>query len=256
MITVNDLNGTYGNTAAITNINFTIPNPGIHGIIGPNGSGKSTLMKALVGLHPAANIRKNGQRTRGNNGQPSATVLLDGHAPGQVRKQIAYIAQRSDLDMNFPTNVLDTVLMGTYPSLGLLRRPTATHRAAAKKALEAVDMWEFHSRHISELSGGQFQRILFARAIVQDAKFVFLDEPFVGIDRPSERLIMEQLRTLADGGAHVFIVHHDLNTVTDYFDDLLMMNQRLVAAGPTDQVFVPDNLKQAFGALIIESATA
>ncbi|MDU7103505.1 MAG: metal ABC transporter ATP-binding protein, partial [Corynebacterium sp.] len=171
-------------------------------------------------------------------------------------RAIAYIEQRSDLDRNFPTSVFDTVLMGTYPRLGLFHRPGKAEREAATQALKDVDMWDFRHRHISELSGGQFQRVLFARAIVQDAEYIFLDEPFVGIDVPSEKTIVTLLRQMADAGKHVVVVHHDMNTVRGYYNDLIVLNGELVAAGPTEEVFVPDVLQKAFGALVIREPSA
>lgn len=241
-ISVTDLHVAYGATTAIAPSSFTLHAPGMHGIIGPNGSGKSTLMKAMVGLIDKSNLRGN------RNGYP---VTLGGKAPNQVRREIAYIEQRSNLDVHFPTDVFDTVLMGTYPRLGLFRRPGRVERDAAEQALEAVGMWDFRHRHISQLSGGQFQRVLFARAIVQDAEYIFLDEPFVGIDVPSEKTIQGLLREMADNGKHVTVVHHDMNTVREYYDDLVVMNGGLVAAGPTEEVFTAEILQEAFGALVI-----
>lgn len=146
--------------------------------------------------------------------------------------------------------------MGTYPRLGLFHRPGKAEREAATQALKDVGMWDFRHRHISELSGGQFQRVLFARAIVQNAEYIFLDEPFVGIDVPSEKTIVTLLRQMADAGKHVVVVHHDMNTVRDYYDDLIVLNGELVAAGPTEEVFVPDVLQKAFGALVIREPAA
>ena len=251
-ISVQNLSVSYGANTAIRNISFTLDSPGMHGIIGPNGSGKSTLMKAMLQILDKRHVH--GTSTTGT--PADYPVTLDGKDPAEQRRAIAYIEQRSNLDRNFPTSVFDTVLMGTYPRLGLFHRPGKAERKAATQALKDVDMWDFRHRHISELSGGQFQRVLFARAIVQDAKFIFLDEPFVGIDVPSEKTIVTLLRQMADAGKHVVVVHHDMNTVRDYYDDLIVLNGELVAAGPTEEVFVPDVLQKAFGALVIREPSA
>lgn len=251
-ISVQNLSVSYGANTAIRNISFALDSPGMHGIIGPNGSGKSTLMKAMLQI-----LDKHHVHGTGATGAPAGyPVTLDGKNPAEQRQKIAYIEQRSDLDRNFPTSVFDTVLMGTYPRLGLFHRPGKAEREAATQALKDVDMWDFRHRHISELSGGQFQRVLFARAIVQDAEYIFLDEPFVGIDVPSEKTIVTLLRQMADAGKHVVVVHHDMNTVRNYYDDLIVLNGELIAAGPTEEVFVPDVLQKAFGALVIRAPAA
>ena len=251
-ISVQKLSESYAANTAIRNISFTLDSPGMHGIIGPNGSGKSTLMKAMLQILDKHHVHST-STTGTSAGYP---VTLDGKAPAEQRQKIAYIEQRSDLDRNFPTSVFDTVLMGTYPRLGLFHRPGKAEREAATQALKDVGMWDFRHRHISELSGGQFQRVLFARAIVQNAEYIFLDEPFVGIDVPSEKTIVTLLRQMADAGKHVVVVHHDMNTVRDYYDDLIVLNGELVAAGPTEEVFVPDVLQKAFGALVIREPAA
>lgn len=229
-IQVEDLSVSYAGKTAIRDINLTIPSAQIAGIIGPNGAGKSTLLKSVLGL-----INYQGSVTFGDNKLK------------QVQKDIAYVEQRQNLDLNFPINVFDTVLLGTYPKLGLIKRPGKKEKQLAEMALEAVDMQSYSQRQIGELSGGQLQRVFIARAIAQQPDWFFLDEPFVGIDVVSEEVIVKVLKKLRDEGKSMVIVHHDLSKVTEYFDYLIMLNQTVSAAGPVDQVFDKDNLSSIYG---------
>lgn len=229
-IQVNDLSVSYTGKTAIRDVDLTIPSAQIAGIIGPNGAGKSTLLKSMLGL-----IDYQGSVTFGDNKLK------------QVQKNIAYVEQRQNLDLNFPINVFDTVLLGTYPKLGLVKRPGKKEKQLAEMALEAVDMQSYSQRQIGELSGGQLQRVFIARAIAQQPDWFFLDEPFVGIDVVSEEVIVKVLQKLRDEGKSMVIVHHDLSKVTEYFDYLIMLNQTVSAAGPVGQVFDKDNLSSIYG---------
>lgn len=204
----------------------------ITGIIGPNGAGKSTLIKAILDL-----IKKQ-----------AGDVKLDDQEISKVRQKTAYVEQRANLDMSFPINVFDVVLTGTYGRLGLFKSPGAKEKAAATDALEQLKLSEFKKRQISELSGGQLQRVFVARAVVQQADVVILDEPFVGIDMKSEADIMEILKLWRDQGKTIIVIHHDLNKVSAYFDDLVIMNHGIVAAGPVDEVYTRENIGHAFSA--------
>jgi manganese/zinc/iron transport system ATP- binding protein len=200
-------------------------------IVGPNGAGKSTLVKAAMGLIPTV----------------AGEVRVFGRPQTESHGQIAYVPQRATLSWDFPTDVLDVVTMGTYGRLGWVRRSGAAERRNAQAALEQVDMVEFSKRPIAELSGGQQQRVLLARALVQDAPINILDEPFQGVDAPTERAIIEVLDGLAERGKTILVVHHDLQTVPEYFDSVLLLNVRVLAAGPVAEVFTEDNLRLTFG---------
>lgn len=231
-ISVRDLSVSYYDNTVLRNISLEIGEGGLVGVIGPNGAGKTTFIKALLGLLPT----------------DSGEVLLFGQKVQKQRKWIAYVPQRSLIDWDFPINVLDTVLLGTYPHLGLLRKPGRAERELAFACLEEVGMADCSSRQIGELSGGQQQRVFIARALAQRPNLFFLDEPFVGIDAHSEEMIISILRRLRDEGKTVLIVHHDLNKVNDYFDDVLLLNRELIGFGPVEQVFNKDLLAAAFAA--------
>ncbi|GEK92202.1 metal ABC transporter ATP-binding protein [Alkalibacterium kapii] len=238
MIQINNLNVYYSNKIALQDVNISIPSGKITGIIGPNGAGKSTLMKSMLGL-----IDYQG------------TVSFGRNKLEQVQKDIAYVEQRQDLDLTFPINVFDTVLLGTYPKLGLVKRPGKKEKQLAKEALETVDMQEYSDHQISELSGGQLQRVFIARAIAQQPEWFFLDEPFVGIDVVSEEVIIDVLKKLRDQGKSMVIVHHDLSKVTKYFDHLVMLNEEVIADGPVDQVFTKQYLGNIYGTGFVEALT-
>ncbi|SDQ02518.1 MULTISPECIES: metal ABC transporter ATP-binding protein [Carnobacterium] len=229
-IQIDNLTVNYAGEIAVKEVELTIPAAQITGIIGPNGAGKSTLLKSMLGL-----INYQG------------TVTFWGNKLKYVQKDIAYVEQRQDLDLSFPISVFDTVLLGTYPKLGLIKRPGKKEKKLAKEALETVDMLAFSQRQISELSGGQLQRVFIARAIAQQPDWFFLDEPFVGIDLVSEEVIVKVLKKLRDEGKSMVIVHHDLSKVTKYFDHLIMLNKSVIADGPVDQVFKQDNLSSIYG---------
>lgn len=230
MIEIRELSVAYGQKLALEAISCTITGPTITGIIGPNGAGKSTLLKGILGM-----ITYQG------------TVWLEGQAIKKQVKRVAYVEQKSALDFTFPITVRECVSLGLYPSIGIGRRLTATHWEQVEQALLEVGLLDYQHRQIGELSGGQFQRVLVARCLVQQADYIFLDEPFVGIDSVSEQVVMELLRALKAQGKTILIVHHDLSKATQYFDQLLVLNRQLIAFGPTDTTFSPTVLKQAYG---------
>ena len=200
-------------------------------IVGPNGAGKTTLIKAILGLiAPAA-----------------GRVLIYGQPYTDQRRLVGYVPQRGSVDWDFPTSVLDVVMMGCYGTLGWGRRPGRRERARGMEALENVGMRDFADRQISQLSGGQQQRVFLARALVQDAQVYFMDEPFQGVDATTERAIVALLQDLRAAGKTVVAVHHDLQTVADYFDSVTLLNVRRIASGPVEEVFTEQNLRLAYG---------
>lgn len=228
---VHQLSVNYDKTPVLWDITLEITSGKIIGIIGPNGAGKSTFIKTALGLL-----------------QPiSGKIEFFGQPLKNVRRRIAYVPQRESVDWDFPITVLDLVLMGRYGTLGCFQRPRPSDYKAAEHCLEIVGMSGYAGRQISQLSGGQQQRVFIARALVQEADVYFMDEPFAGIDMATEVMIMDILKRLKDEGKTVFVVHHDLNTVENYFDWLIMLNMRLIACGPTVEVFNPDALNAAFG---------
>ena len=230
MLAITNLTVGYGRTNILQDLSVAFTPGKITGIIGPNGAGKSTLIKAVLNLI-----------------KPSAgQVLLNDSPVKDQLSQIAYVQQRADLDLSFPIDVEHVVLTGVYPQLKLFHDPTKAMHAAVDAALEQVQMTAFKHRQFSELSGGQLQRVFVARALVQQAQVLILDEPFVGIDLASENQIMQILRDLTEQGKTVIIVHHDLNKVTSYFDELVVLNHGIVAAGPTLDVFNQNTIAQAF----------
>lgn len=200
-------------------------------IVGPNGAGKSTLIKAALGLLPSLT----GAVTAF--GKP-----FKGHDP-----RIGYVPQRETVDWDFPVSVLDVALMGTYGRIGWFKRPSRTEVEAAEHALSKVGMLEYKDRQISQLSGGQQQRVFLARALAQHADLYFMDEPFAGVDAATERAIVDILRTLRQQGKTVVAVHHDLQTVREYFDEVVLLNLRVIATGPVDTVFTEENLRRTYG---------
>lgn len=233
-IDVTDLTVAYNEKPVLWDVDLSVPHGVLMAIVGPNGAGKTTLIKAILGLiKPAA-------------GQ----VLIDGKPYDQQRRLVGYVPQRGSVDWDFPTSVLDVVMMGRYGSLGWFRRPGAAERRASLEALEKVGMHEYAERQISQLSGGQQQRVFLARALVQDAQIYFMDEPFVGVDAVTEKTIVTLLQDLRAAGKTVLVVHHDLQTVPEYFDWVTLMNVRRIASGPIADVFTEHNLRLAYGGRI------
>jgi manganese/zinc/iron transport system ATP- binding protein len=230
-ITVEDLTVAYRDEPVLWDVDVTVPEGTLMAIVGPNGAGKSTLIKTVLGLMA-----------------PSAgRVLIYGKPYPQQRHLVAYVPQRGSVDWDFPTNALDVVLMGRYGHLGWIKRPGAGDRALALDALRKVGMEEFAGRQISQLSGGQQQRVFLARALVQNAQIYLMDEPFQGVDATTEKAIVNVLRELKSAGHTVVVVHHDLETVPEYFDHVLLLNVRAIASGRVEDVFTPENLRLAYG---------
>lgn len=230
-IDVSDLHVSYYGKEVLREVSFTFEPGNLIGVLGPNGAGKSTLMKAIVGLIPH-----------------DGGKIKIGNAPlKEVQKSIAYVPQRSDIDWDFPIIVKDTVLLGTYPGLGLFKRPKKEDKQWAMECLEKVGMSEYANSQIGELSGGQQQRVFLARALAQKADYFFLDEPFMGIDVSSEEVIINILRDLRESGKTIFVVHHDLSKVESYFDELVLLNKKLYGSGPVEAVFQAENMEKAYG---------
>lgn len=235
MFEVKNISASYnGKKQAVDEVSFIVEAPAIVGIVGPNGAGKSTLIKAMLNL-----IEHQGE------------IFFNGQALSKFQKKVAYVEQKSAVDYTFPITVRECVSLGLYPNKKFFQRLTKKDWEKVEEALAAVSMLEFMNRQIGELSGGQFQRVLIARTLVQEADLIFLDEPFVGIDVVSEGIIMNLLREMQQKGKYIFIVHHDLSKVEAYFDQLLLLNQKRIAFGPTKDVAQPSHLKQAFGEQLI-----
>jgi manganese/zinc/iron transport system ATP- binding protein len=228
---VRDLTVVYREKPALWDVDLAVPPGQLSAIVGPNGAGKSTLIKAVLGLVPRA----------------SGQVWFFGQQLAQARARIGYVPQRGSVDWDFPTSVLDVVMMGLYGRLGWVRRPGRLEREAALRCLEQVSMSEFAGRQISQLSGGQQQRVFLARALAQDSDLYFMDEPFAGVDAVTEEAILKVLHELKGYGKAVVVVHHDLETVRDYFDHLTLLNVQVIASGPIDQTFTPENLEATYG---------
>jgi len=230
-LAVRGLTVSYGEKPALFSVDATFPAGAMSAIVGPNGAGKSTLLKASLGLIPAV----------------SGQVTVFGQTLAAARDRIAYVPQRASVDWDFPTTVIDVVLMGRYRKLGLFRCVTRAECVLATEALSRVGMEGFASRQIGQLSGGQQQRVFLARALAQEADLYLLDEPFAGVDAATERAIIEVLKALQAEGKSVIAVHHDLSTVADYFDHVFLVNVRAMAEGPVATTFTPEALAQTYG---------
>ncbi|MFZ5518367.1 MAG: metal ABC transporter ATP-binding protein [Candidatus Zhuqueibacterota bacterium] len=230
-IEVHDMTIAYHKKPVLWDVDLTIPEGKLVGIIGPNGAGKSTLIKAILGLIPKA----------------SGWVKIYGQPYQDMRLHVGYVPQRESVDWDFPVSVREVVLMGVYGKLGLFRQPTKSHKILADSCLERVGMIEFANRQISQLSGGQQQRVFLARALAQDTRIYLMDEPFAGVDATTEKAIIQLLMDLKMNGKTVLVVHHDLQTVPEYFDWVIMLNMRVVAAGPTAEHFTQENLNKTYG---------
>jgi len=228
---IHDMTVAYHRRPVLWDIDLTLPEGKLVGIVGPNGAGKTTLIKATLGLVPLA----------------SGKVEIYGKSYREQRHLVGYVPQRESVDWDFPVTVRDVVLMGTYGKLGWFRRPGRAEREVADRCLEQVGMTALANRQIRQLSGGQQQRVFLARALAQDAQIYFLDEPFSGVDAATEAAIVELLQTLRASGKTVLIVHHDIQTVRDYFDYVILLNMRLIACGPVDTTFTNENLHKTYG---------
>ena len=230
-IKVENLTVTYGKTAVLWDINLNIPKGKLVGIIGPNGAGKSTLLKAMLEMVDVL----------------SGTITFLDQTFKKSRNKIAYVPQRSSVDWDFPITAFELVLMGRYNKIGYLKWPKAADREAAKKALGLVGMLSFADRQISQLSGGQQQRLFIARALLQEAEFYLMDEPFVGVDIATEKAIVVLMDKLKTQGKTLLVVHHDLSTVKAYFDWAVLLNTCLIANGSVQEVFCSDMIMRTFG---------
>jgi len=228
---VHDLTVSYHRKPVLWNIDLAVPAGRLVGILGPNGAGKSTLIKSIMGLLPLS----------------SGWVQVFGRPVGQMRHKVAYVPQRESVDWTFPVTAQDVVLMGRYGATPWWRRIGRRDRARARECLEHVGMGGFADRQISQLSGGQQQRVFLARALAQDSEVYLMDEPFTGVDAATETAIVTLMRELRQAGKTVLVVTHDLQTAPDYFDMLILLNMRLVAFGPTGEVYTPALLQKTYG---------
>ena len=228
---VDDLTVAYGQKPVVWEASVKFPAQCLAAIVGPNGAGKSTFLKAVLELVP---------RTSGR-------IRYFGESYARSRSRIAYVPQRETVDWDYPINAVDVVTMGLYRRIGWCRWIGKSDRNRALESLERVGMKEFANRQISELSGGQQQRVFLARALVQEAELYLMDEPFAGVDATTEKAIVEILQELKRNGRTVICVHHDLPTVADYFDHIMLLNMRVVANGPIQEVFNIDNLRSTYG---------
>ncbi len=228
---VHDLTVSYDRKPVLWDIDMSLPKGKLIGIVGPNGAGKSTLIKSVMELVPNS----------------SGYVRLFDQSLNDVRSRISYVPQRESVDWDFPASVLDVVLMGRYGKLGLFKRPRKADKEVALDSLRKVGMQAYADRQISQLSGGQQQRVFLARALAQQADLYFMDEPFAGVDAATEKAIISLLRDMSERGNTVIVVHHDLQSVTEYFDWVILLNMRLVAYGPTEQVFNQELLQETYG---------
>jgi len=233
-IEVRDLTVAYRDKPVLWDIDMTVPSGVLMAVVGPNGAGKTTFIKAILGLIRSA----------------AGQIRIFGEPYGRQRHMVGYVPQRNTVDWDFPTSVLDVVLMGLYGKIGWFRRPKARERMLAMQALEQVGMDTLASRQISQLSGGQQQRVFLARALVQDARVYLMDEPLQGVDATTERAIIDLLRTLRHQGKTVLVVHHDLQTVQEYFDYVMLLNVRCIASGSVEAVFTNENLRRTYGGRI------
>ena len=239
MIKIQNLSVSYQGQLALDETSLNIEGPTITGIIGPNGAGKSTLLKGILGI-----VDHKGQ------------AFLDDRPFQEELNKIAYVEQKINIDYNFPIKVKECVSLGLYPKIKLFQRLNSSDWDKVGQALKIVGLEDFSERQISQLSGGQFQRVLIARCLVQEADYIFLDEPFVGIDSVSEEIIMATLRRLKEEGKTILIVHHDLSKVTAYFDQVLLLNKKTIAFGPTEATFTKENMQQTYGAQLFMNGGA
>lgn len=228
---IHDLTVAYHRKPVLWGIDLTVPAGNLIGIVGPNGAGKSTLIKAAMGLLPVS----------------SGWVKVFGQPVRQNLRRIGYVPQRESVDWDFPVSVMDVVLMGRYGRLGLIRRPAREDWDKARECLDKVKLLPYANRQISNLSGGQQQRVFLARALAQESDLYFMDEPFAGVDAATEAAIVELLRELKARGKTLLVVHHDLPTARTYFDQLLLLNMRIVAFGPTEEIFTTELLQKTYG---------
>lgn len=242
-LSIYDLTVAYHRKPVLWDVGLEIPPGKLVGVVGPNGAGKSTLLKAVMDLVPKA----------------SGRIQVFGKPYKKNRRRVGYVPQRESVDWDFPVNALDVVTMGLYGKIGWFRPATRQHRARALEALDRVGIADLAQRQISQLSGGQQQRTFLARALVQEADLYLMDEPFAAVDAATERAIVQILQDLQRSGKTTLVIHHDLQSVPDYFDHVVLLNMRVVADGPTEEVFTKENLQKTYGGkltLLDEAAEA
>ena len=242
-LSIHDMTVAYHRKPVLWDVDLDIPRGKLVGIVGPNGAGKSTLIKAAMDLVPKA----------------SGRVMIFGKPYRRQRHLVGYVPQRESVDWDFPVSALDVVAMGRYGKIGWFLPVTRKHKDAALDALDRVGIADLAHRQISQLSGGQQQRVFLARALVQDAELYFMDEPFAAVDAATEKAIVKILQELRSRGKTALVVHHDLQTVSEYFDHVILLNMRIVAHGPTETVFTSENLQKTYGGrltLLDEAAEA
>ena len=228
---VHDLTAGYHKKPVLWGIDLQVPKGKLVGIVGPNGAGKSTLIKAAMGLVPLS----------------SGWIKIFGKPYNENRRRVGYVPQRESVDWDFPVTVMDVVMMGRYGHVGWFKRPKKADKEIARDCLDKVKMLPFANRQISNLSGGQQQRVFLARALAQESDVYFMDEPFAGVDAATESAIITLLHELREKGKTLLVVHHDLPTARNYFDQLLLLNMRVVAYGNTEDVFTYDLLQKTYG---------
>jgi len=230
-IDISGLNVSYTSKRILTNIYLSIESGRSYGLIGPNGAGKSTLLKAILGLIDSY----------------SGKITVLGDSIDNVRPKITYVPQKDEIDFSFPASVYDIVMMGRYPHKGLFQRLEEQDKSIVNKTLQTLEIEDLKDRQIGKLSGGQQQRVFIARALAQEAEIFLFDEPFVGVDITSERIITDVMKSLVKQGKTLITVHHDLTSISSYFDSVIMINQRLIAAGSVEKVFNQENLSKCYG---------
>jgi manganese/zinc/iron transport system ATP- binding protein len=230
-VSVHDLTVAYHRKPVLWDVDLDIPEGKLIAIIGPNGAGKSTLIKAVMDIVPKA----------------SGRVMIYGKPFKRQRKIVAYVPQRESVDWDFPIDALGVVMMGRYGTIGWCKPLRRRDREKALDALDRVGMADYAKRQISQLSGGQQQRVFLARALAQESQIYFMDEPFASVDAATERAIVQVLADLRSAGKTIIVVHHDLQTVREYFDHVILLNMRVVAHGSVEEVFTQENLKKTYG---------
>lgn len=231
VLEVHDLTVSYDKNPVLWNIDFSIPKGKLVGIIGPNGAGKSTMLKSVMGLVD----------------KQSGYVKVFDKELDKVREQISYVPQRESVDWDFPASVLDVVLMGRYGRRGLFKRITKEDKQIAMESLAKVNMEDYAKRQIAQLSGGQQQRVFIARSLAQQANLYLMDEPFAGVDASAESSILNLLQEMRAEEKTIMVVHHDLQSAYEYFDWVILLNMRLIASGPKEDVFTPELLQETYG---------
>jgi len=236
-ILARDVTVTYRNGhTAVRNASFEIPTGTITALVGVNGAGKSTLFKAIMGFVPVA----------------KGEIRLLGMTVAEALKKnlVSYVPQSEEVDWSFPVLVEDVVMMGRYGHMGFLRRPAKADRDAVDAALRRVNLQDLRHRQIGELSGGQKKRVFLARALAQDGRVILLDEPFTGVDVKTEDQIVTLLRELRDEGRVMLVSTHNLGSVPEFCDRVILVKGTVLGFGPTETTFTRENLEAAFGGVL------